>query len=53
MVMLVGAVAAGGAGHLTRSTPTAVQATAVGLVAVVGIFAWACLDHRTEPRDES
>ncbi|MEU6994070.1 hypothetical protein ABZ953_25880 [Streptomyces sp. NPDC046465] len=53
MIMLVGALAAGATGFLTRGAPTVVQAVAVGLVAAVGIFAWAYFDHRTEPRDEA
>ncbi|MFI7320396.1 hypothetical protein [Streptomyces venezuelae] len=53
MVMLVGALATGGAGFLTRGAPTAVQALVMGAVAVVAIFAWAYFDYRTESRDET
>ncbi|MEU7647231.1 hypothetical protein [Streptomyces huasconensis] len=53
MVMLVGGLATGLAGYLTRSAPTAVQALVVGAVAAVGIFAWAYFDFRTEPREGS
>ncbi|GAA2332065.1 hypothetical protein OKJ48_11770 [Streptomyces kunmingensis] len=53
MVMLVGALAAGATAYVTRGAPTAVQIVTVGVVAVLGIFAWAYFDHRTEPRDES
>ncbi|WP_338703298.1 hypothetical protein V2W30_38810 [Streptomyces sp. Q6] len=53
MVMLVGALAAGGAGYATRSAPMAVQIVSVGAVALAGIFAWAYFDHRTESRDET
>ncbi|MFG2622508.1 hypothetical protein ACGFXC_33320 [Streptomyces sp. NPDC048507] len=50
MVMLAGALAAGLAGFLTRNTPAAVQYPVMGVVALIGIFAWAYFDHRTEPR---
>ncbi|MFD3869341.1 hypothetical protein [Streptomyces sp. NPDC058623] len=50
MVMLGGALAAGSAGFLTRDTHAAVQYPTVGVVALLGIFAWAYFDHRTEPR---
>lgn len=53
MVMLVGGLAAGVAGFLTRGAPTAVHWLAMGGVAVLGIFAWAYFDHRTEPRTDS
>lgn len=53
MVMLVGGLATGGAGYLTRGAPTAVQVVVMGGVAVAAIFAWAYYDHRTEPREES
>ncbi|MEW2390116.1 hypothetical protein AB0933_17375 [Streptomyces venezuelae] len=53
MVMLVGALATGGAGFLTRGAPTAVQALVMVAVAVVAISAWAYFDYRTEPREES
>ncbi|MFI1680627.1 hypothetical protein [Streptomyces sp. NPDC020607] len=53
MVMLVGGAATGLAGFLTRGAPVAVQALVMGAVAVVGIFAWAYFDYRTEPREES
>ncbi|MFD3515724.1 hypothetical protein [Streptomyces sp. NPDC058657] len=52
MVMLCGGLAAGLAGFLTRSAPTVVQFLTVGVVAVLGIFAWAYFDHRTEPRKD-
>ncbi|MFI9770246.1 hypothetical protein ACIHJG_25740 [Streptomyces sp. NPDC052415] len=53
MVMLGGGLAAGLAGLLTRSAPTVVQYLTVGTVALLGIFAWAYYDHRTEPRNET
>lgn len=52
MVMLCGGLAAGLAGFLTRNAPMAVQVPTVGVVALLGIFAWAYFDHRTEPRSE-
>ncbi len=52
MVMLCGGLAAGLAGFLTRNASLAVQIPVVGVVAVLGIFAWAYFDHRTEPRRE-
>ncbi|MGV9279909.1 hypothetical protein [Streptomyces sp. NPDC003730] len=51
MVMLCGALAAGLAGFLTQHAHPAVQIPAVGVVALLGIFAWAYFDHRSEPRD--
>ncbi|MFJ2740820.1 hypothetical protein ACIO3O_14230 [Streptomyces sp. NPDC087440] len=51
MVMLGGALATGLAVFLTQGAPTAVQYLTVGAVALLGIFAWAYFDHRTEPRD--
>ncbi|MGW9453378.1 hypothetical protein [Streptomyces sp. NPDC055632] len=51
MVMLCGALATGLAGFFTRNAHTAVQLPVVGVVALLGIFAWAYFDHRTEPRD--
>ncbi|MFD3973917.1 hypothetical protein [Streptomyces cyaneofuscatus] len=53
MVMLAGALAAGVVGFLTRGAPTAVNWLAMGGVALLGIFAWAYFDHRTEPRTDS
>ncbi|MGV9456739.1 hypothetical protein [Streptomyces sp. NPDC003635] len=53
MVMLCGALVTGLAGFFTRNTPTLVQYLTVGTVALLGIFAWAYFDHRTEPRDDS
>lgn len=53
MVMLVGALAAGCAGFLTRNAPTGVHYAAMGGVALLGIFAWAYFDHRTQPRTNS
>ncbi|MGW0917122.1 hypothetical protein ACWD1Z_36285 [Streptomyces sp. NPDC002784] len=53
MVMLGGGLAVGLAGLLTRNTPTVVQYLTMGTVALLGIFAWACFDHRTEPRNET
>lgn len=50
MVMLVGALAAGVTGFLTRGAPAGVHYAAMGGVALLGIFAWAYFDHRTEPR---
>lgn len=50
MVMMVGALAAGVAGFLTRGAPAGVHYAAMGGVALLGIFAWAYFDHRTEPR---
>ncbi|MET9451118.1 hypothetical protein [Streptomyces cinerochromogenes] len=52
MLMLCGALATGLAGYVTRNAPTAVQILTVGVVALLGIFAWAYFDHRTEPRRE-
>ncbi|MFF0738822.1 hypothetical protein ACFYVL_00305 [Streptomyces sp. NPDC004111] len=52
MVMLGGALAAGLTAFLTRNAPSGLQWTAVGVVALLGIFAWAYFDHRTEPREE-
>ncbi|MFG2616989.1 hypothetical protein ACGFXC_05145 [Streptomyces sp. NPDC048507] len=45
MVMLVGALAPGLAGFLTRNTHPVVQYPVMGFVALVGIFAWANFDH--------
>ncbi|KOX20668.1 MULTISPECIES: hypothetical protein [unclassified Streptomyces] len=53
MVMLCGALVTGLAGFLTRNAHTAVQFPVVGAVALLGIFAWAYFDHRTEPRGET
>ncbi|MBM7173160.1 hypothetical protein JQK87_33190 [Streptomyces sp. G44] len=53
MVMLVGGLATGLAGYLTRGAPTAVQVLVMGAVAAAGILAWAYFDFRTEPREES
>ncbi|NEA50716.1 hypothetical protein [Streptomyces sp. SID10815] len=52
VVMMCGALVAGLAAFLTRSAPAAVRYPVVGLVALLGIFAWAYFDHRTEPRGE-
>ncbi|MGW7224853.1 hypothetical protein [Streptomyces cyaneofuscatus] len=53
MVMMFGALAAGLAGFLTRGAPTGVHYAVMGGVALLGIFAWAYFDHRTEPRTNS
>ncbi|MFJ6697123.1 hypothetical protein ACIQM4_13785 [Streptomyces sp. NPDC091272] len=52
MVMLGGALVTGLTAFLTQGAPTPVQVLSVGAVAVLGIFAWAYFDHRTEPREE-
>ncbi|MFJ9635343.1 hypothetical protein [Streptomyces sp. NPDC101178] len=53
MVMMVGALAAGGAGFLTRDAATAVHYAAMGGVALLAIFACAYFDYRTQPRTNS
>ncbi|MFD8465413.1 hypothetical protein ACFV10_09895 [Streptomyces cyaneofuscatus] len=53
MVMMFGGLAAGLAGFLTRGAPAGVHYAVMGGVALLGIFAWAYFDHRTEPRTNS
>ncbi|MFI7234520.1 hypothetical protein [Streptomyces cyaneofuscatus] len=53
MVMLFGALVTGCVGFLTRNAPTGVHYAAMGGVALLGIFAWAYFDHRTQPRTTS
>lgn len=53
MVMLCGALATGLCAFFTQNAPTVVQYLIVGTVALLGIFAWAYFDHRTEPRDDT
>jgi hypothetical protein len=53
MVMLCGALAVGLAGYFTRHAPAAVQFLVGRTAALLGIFAWAYFDHRSEPRSES